>query len=219
MTSYGRFVLWVPSKIYSFLFFPGKASNNFYEFLWWISVSLSPDIKTTNELMSIFFTASLMSNSYTSYLAFFLTSCLSLKKTQGNKHVIKQGGTYPGECFLATCLHKLFKHLKEESATITSAFPYFKALAAPILLPQRTTLYLFFYKWSTTDPTYLDYLDPKVTLSSYLFFPQPIKSKQPRENREGKYFNNEIASSLDEEFPWRYKMIQLLLSSGLKRVN
>jgi len=43
------------------------------------------------------------------------------------------------------------------------------------------------------EPTYLDYLDPKVTLSSYLFLPHPIKSKQPRENRGGKYFNNEIA--------------------------
>jgi hypothetical protein len=34
-----------------------------------------------------------------------------------------------------------------------------------------------------------------------LFFPHPKKSKHPKENYRGKYFNKEMASSFDEEFP------------------
>jgi hypothetical protein len=84
---------------------------------------------------------------------------------------------------------------------MTSAFPYFKALAAPILLPQRTTLKFFFYRKSTIEPTSFDSLSPRVTLSSYWFFPHPMKSKQANENCLGKYFSKDMAYSLDEEFP------------------
>ena len=45
-----------------------------------------------------------------------------------------------GEFFLATCLQTPLKDLKDESATIIGVFPYFKAVAAPILRPQRITL-------------------------------------------------------------------------------
>jgi hypothetical protein len=107
-------------------------------------------------------------------------------------------------------LHKLFKHLNEESATITSAFPYFKALAAPILLPHRTTLKPCFYKKSTTVPTCLDYFAPNVTLSYSVFLPHPKKSKQASENRFGRYFNKETPSNLEDEFPCKYRITQLL---------
>ena len=63
-----------------------------------------------------------------------------MKYTHGNRQLIIQFGIKIGECCLATCLHRLFKHLNDESATITYAFPYLSALAAPILLPHNTTL-------------------------------------------------------------------------------
>jgi hypothetical protein len=50
-------------------------------------------------------------------------------------------------------------------------------------------------------PTCLDYLAPRVTLSSYRFFPHPKKSKQPNEKFLGRYLNKETAYNLEEEFP------------------
>jgi hypothetical protein len=55
-----------------------------------------------------------------------------------------------GEFYLAICLHKLLKDLKEESATITGALPYLRAVAAPMLRPQSKTFKLAFCKKLTT---------------------------------------------------------------------
>lgn len=64
-------------------------------------------------------------------------SDLILEYTQGNRQLIKQLGIKHGAFFFATCLHKLLKDLKAESATMTEAFPYLRAVAAPMLRPQR----------------------------------------------------------------------------------
>ena len=45
-----------------------------------------------------------------------------------------------GEFFLATCLQTPLNDLKAESATMMGTFPNFRAVAAPILRPQRMTL-------------------------------------------------------------------------------
>ena len=66
---------------------------------------------------------------------------------------IRQLGMYDGAYLIATSLHKLLKSVKEESATIIGAFPYFRAVAAPILLPQMTTLNFLAYSYLTTDAT------------------------------------------------------------------
>lgn len=101
----------------------GHAAYNFYEFLLFINISLSPDIKTTTVLRSMHFTDYLTSKSSTSYCAFLSTSFLSLENTQGKKQLIIKFGTTCGECYFATCLHKLLNDLNEESATINYAFP------------------------------------------------------------------------------------------------
>ena len=82
-----------------------------------------------------------------------MTSFLSLKNTQGKMQLITQFGIYFGEFFSATCLHRLRKDWNEESATMIFAFPYRKAVAAPILRPQSIILKPFFSSISTTDET------------------------------------------------------------------
>lgn len=87
----------------------------------------------------IFNTALSMSISYKSYFPFFFISDLSFRKTQGNKHLTSAFGS--GFTFeVDNYLHSFFTLRKGESATITSAFPYNRALAAPILLPHKNTL-------------------------------------------------------------------------------
>lgn len=66
---------------------------------------------------------------------------------------MRQFGRNLGEFRFAICLHKLLKDLKEESATITGAFPNFKAVAAPILRPHNNTLNPAFSKNLTTVTT------------------------------------------------------------------
>jgi len=53
---------------------------------------------------------------------------------------MKQFGMYEGEFLCAICLHSPLNEVKAESATITGDLPYFKAVAAPILLPHNSTL-------------------------------------------------------------------------------
>lgn len=136
----GLFELWSPSKILRYFYLQGQALNNFYEFLILISWSLLPDIKTTTVSGFSFFTDSLTSKTSTSYCAFLSIDFFILVNTQGKKQVTTQLGTIMGECYLATCLHRLLKDLKDESATINSASPFKSAVAAPILLPHRITL-------------------------------------------------------------------------------
>ena len=90
----------------------------------------------------------------------------SFSKTQGKKQLIRHPGTYLGEFYLAICLHKLLKDLKEESATIMGAFPYLRAVAAPILLPQSTTFEFVFCKKLITVATCSDYLTPRLIVLS-----------------------------------------------------
>ncbi len=80
-----------------------------------------------------------MSISYKSYFPFFFISDLSFKNTQGNKHLtIAFGNGFTFE--VDNYLHSFFTLRNGESATITSTFPYNKALAAPMLLPHKNTL-------------------------------------------------------------------------------
>lgn len=51
---------------------------------------------------------------------------------------------YEGAYFRAIYLQRSRKEVKELSAMIIGAFPYLKAVAAPILLPQIITLKPFF---------------------------------------------------------------------------
>ncbi len=102
---------------------------------------------------------------------------------------------------------------------MTSALPYLSALAAPILLPQSTTLYPLVSKKSTTLATSLLSLAPSVTLSSSLFLPHPMKSKQPNEKFLGRYFSRDTAYSLEEELPCRYRIIQLFELHGRRIVS
>ena len=75
-----------------------------------------------------------------SYLALALTSDRNFKKTHGNRHPIIQLGNGFDLEFYTTSLQSFFMLLKGESATIISAFPYLRALAAPILLPHKITM-------------------------------------------------------------------------------
>jgi hypothetical protein len=59
---------------------------------------------------------------------------------QGKRQEMRHLGIKQGELAFANCLHKPRKDLKAESATITSAFPKRRAVAAPILRPQITIL-------------------------------------------------------------------------------
>ena len=59
---------------------------------------------------------------------------------QGKRQEIRQFGIKQGVFAFANCLHNPRKDLKEESATITLAFPKRRAVAAPILRPQITIL-------------------------------------------------------------------------------
>ena len=54
-----------------------------------------------------------------SYCAFLSISFFIFENTQGKKQFIMQLGTIVGECYFATCLHKLLKDLYEESATMS----------------------------------------------------------------------------------------------------
>jgi hypothetical protein len=73
--------------------------------------------------VSKFLTASFTSKSSTSYCAFLSTSFFNFENTQGKKQLIIKFGITGGECYFATCLHKLLNDLKEESATINYALP------------------------------------------------------------------------------------------------
>lgn len=148
-------------------------------------------------------------NYYKSYYALVLISDRSLKKTNGNTHDTKQFGIIL--CFLAMTiyLNSFLALLNGESATITSAFPYNSALAAPILLPHKYTQYLFSLKKFDTTPICSDYFFPKVILSSSWLFPQPIKSKVASEKSFGKYFRYLVPSKQHDEFPCKYRIILL----------
>ena len=47
----------------------------------------------------------------------------------------------------------------------------------------------------------MDYLAPKVILSSSTFLPHPKKSKHPNEKFLGTYLNKETAYNFEDEFP------------------
>lgn len=90
----------------------------------------------------------------------------SLQKTQGKRQLIRHVGINLGAFYLAICLQRLLNDLKDESATITGAFPYLRAVAAPILRPQMTTLALAFCKKLNTVSTCYAYLTPRLIVSS-----------------------------------------------------
>jgi len=89
-----------------------------------------------------------------------------LQKTQGKRQLIRHDGKNLGAFYLAICRHKLLKDLKEESATMIGAFPYLRAVAAPMLRPQIITLALPFFKKLTTVSTCYAYLTPRLIVSS-----------------------------------------------------
>lgn len=60
---------------------------------------------------------------------------------------------YEGAYLRAIYLQRSRKEVKELSAMIIGAFPYLKAVAAPILLPQIITLKPFFQSYLTTEET------------------------------------------------------------------
>lgn len=62
-------------------------------------------------------------------------------------------GIHVGAWWIANYLHSSLKSVKEESATIIGAFPYLRAVAAPMLLPQTATLNPFSYSFLTTEDT------------------------------------------------------------------
>jgi hypothetical protein len=62
---------------------------------------------------------------------------------------MRQLGMKQGAFLLATCLQRLLKDLKAESATMTDTFPYLRAVAAPMLLPQRIIWYPFCFRKET----------------------------------------------------------------------
>ena len=97
---------------------------------------------------------------------------------------------------------------------IMGAFPNFNALAAPILLPHITTLKHLSCRKVTTVYVCSASLKPKLIVSSYLFAPQPIKSKEARENSCGRNLMMLVDYNFEEEFPCRYSIIQLFLYSG-----
>jgi hypothetical protein len=98
-------------------------------------------------------------------------------------------------------LHKLLKDLNAESATIIGALPNFKAVAAPILLPHKITLYPLFCKKIVTVSACCDYLYPRLIVSISLLSPHPIKSKDASAKRWGNNLMILIASILEDEFP------------------
>lgn len=101
----------------------GQFAYSFYEFLLLIRASRLPDIKTTVVSGLRFLTDYFTSNSSISYCARLSTSFFSFENTHGKKQLIMKLGTTAGECSFATCLHRLLKDLKEESATINYAWP------------------------------------------------------------------------------------------------
>jgi hypothetical protein len=114
----------------------------------------------------IFLTSFAISSCSISYSPIYWISERSLQKTQGNRQLIRQLGIYLGEFYFAICLQRLLNELKEESATIIGAFPYFNAVAAPMLLPQSRTFEFVCCKKLTTVSTCYDYLIPKLTVSA-----------------------------------------------------
>lgn len=90
--------------------------------------------------------------------------------------------------------------------------PYFKALAAPILLPHNITRYYFDYKYLTILAIWSDSLTPKL-INGSLFNPQPSKSKEAKPKVEGNPGRRVNASTLDELLPWRYNTTNLHFES------
>lgn len=201
--SSGLLVLWVPLKIYKYFFFPLKELYKFSELILSISLSSSPFKKIIIVSWLIFFISSMISNSSRSYPAFSWISERSFLYTHGKIQHIRQLGTYFGAFYFAFYLQSSLKEAKEESATIIGAFPYFKAVAAPILRPHITTLNFWLFRKFTTVSTCYAYLTPSVMVSPSWLLPHPIKSKDANEKRNGRYLIILIASTLEEELPCR----------------
>lgn len=151
----------------------------------------------------ILLTSFAISSSYISYFALSFTSSRSFWYMQGNTQLIKQFGSILGAFYYAFYLQRSLKEWNDESATIIGAFPNFKAVAAPMLLPQSTTLHLLWVKYCTTVYTCLASRTPKLTVYPSELCPHPMKSKEANEKLKGRNFNMEVASILEEELPCR----------------
>ncbi len=215
----GRLVLCVPLNISRCLQGPLNVLYSFYELILSISLSSSPLMNTIIVDSLIRFTSYAMSSFQMSQWPFSWISDLSLQNTQGKRQLMRQFGSNLGEFYLAICLHRLLKDLKEESATMMGALPYFNAVAAPILRPHSTTRRPAFCRKFTTVSTCSDSLTPKLIVSSSVLWPQPMKSKAAREKRKGRKRMTPVASSREEELPWRQRRIHSFLYSGSKMVR
>jgi len=165
---------------------------------------LFPDRKTTVVWGSKFLTAVLISKSYISYSALLSTSVLNFENTQGKKQLIKKLGI--GVLSFTTCLQRLLKHLYDESATMNSTLPYKSAVAAPMLLPQRMTLYLRLERYYTIVLACPAYRYPRETESISTFLPQPMKSNVAKETPSGRYLIRDTPSSLHDDIPCMYNI-------------
>ena len=139
MVSGGRLELCPPFTTSMYLFCPLKLSYSLWQCFWFIKVSSSPQMKMMVVVGDIFFISSSIFKSYKSKSALSYISDFSFRNTHGNKHPTKHSGIIFGLLFFANSLHNFFILRKDESATIISTFPYFNALAAPILLPHKIT--------------------------------------------------------------------------------
>lgn len=137
----GRLVLCVPLNISRYFFGPQKHLQSFSELVLSISRSSSPFMNITMVYLLILRTSLAISSSSISQPPLSLISERSLEQMHGKKQSTRQFGTYLGDFYLAVCLQRPRKERKEESAIMIGALPYFKAVAAPMLLPQSTTLH------------------------------------------------------------------------------
>lgn len=91
-------------------------------------------------------------------------------------------------------------------------------LAAPILLPQPTTVNPFYSKNFAATFACLDYFIPNV-IHSYLPLPQPSKSKHASAASVGIYLTIFIPSSRHELFPCKYKIQYFAYLCGVNTVK
>lgn len=99
-----------------------------------------------------------------------------------------------GTAFKAIYLDTAFKFEKGESTINISVFELRRALTAPILLPQTTTLNCLLCKNVTAISTSAASLLPREIYSCSTLLPQPAKSKQARPTLLGRRASCEYPS-------------------------